>query len=124
LHGNGWTRLSRFISRWLRGRRWQLRACRRLCGWGWRLSRPARSRRFASSPFGESAVGGHETREHWRDESGRFDIRLQHLAGERFGIGNKIAMDGGRELDRQLDRLVVLDRHKLEFCHQCLPHIP
>jgi hypothetical protein len=70
--------------------------------------------------FREGAVGGYETRQHRRDESGRFDIRLLRFARERFGIGNKIAMDGGRKLDRQLDRLVVFDRSKFEFCHQCL----
>ena len=42
---------------------------------------------------------------------------LAGLARERLAIGDKIAMEGCRQLDGQLDRLVVRDRSELQLRH-------
>jgi hypothetical protein len=58
-----------------------------------------------------------EASEHRRDELRRLDRWLRSLTRENFGIGDEIAMKRRRQLDRQLDRLVVLDRAELELRH-------
>jgi hypothetical protein len=46
----------------------------------------------------KGAIRRHEPRQHRRDEFRRLDL-LSVLAREDFGIGDEVAMHGGRQLD-------------------------
>jgi len=80
----------------------------------------ARSRNLSgengsAAELGEGAVGRHEARQHRRDQFRRFDRALSGLAGERLAVGNKVAMNGGGKLDRELHRPVVGDDAQLQL---------
>jgi len=57
----------------------------------------------------EPFVGRHESLEHRRDKLGGIGRRLVALTADRLGICDEIAMNGGRQLDGELDGLVVWD---------------
>ena len=86
-------------------------------------------RRFNSAPFGgegspcrllfsarsqEGSVCRHETGQHRCDQFRGFD-GLPRLAAEHFGIRHEITMDTGRQLDAELDRLIVGTAESLSF---------
>ena len=64
----------------------------------------------------EGAVSRHEALAASARSACRFDSALSGLPREHLAIGDEIAMDGSRKLDRQLHRLVVGDDAELQFC--------
>jgi hypothetical protein len=89
------------------------------------LQDEARSRRLLCGgdhppQLGEGAVRRHEARQHRPDQLCGLDDALAGLARERVAIGDQIAMEGCRQLDGQLDRLIVRDRSELQLRHGSL----
>jgi L-lactate dehydrogenase len=68
----------------------------------------------------ECAVGRHEPRQHGRNELGGLESFSRRLTREGLGVGDEIAMQRRRQLDRHLYRLVVFDRAELQLCHDRL----
>jgi DNA-binding transcriptional LysR family regulator len=66
----------------------------------------------------EPAIGLHEAGQHGADQLRRLDPGLAGLAAEGLGIGDEIAMERRRQLDRQPDGLVVEDRPELQLRHR------
>ena len=71
--------------------------------------------RFSALPR-ESAVRCHESRQHRGDELGGLKLLTDFLR-EDLGVSNEIAMPGGRQLDREPDRLVVRNGGELQLGH-------
>jgi hypothetical protein len=64
-----------------------------------RMRRPSR--------FCKSAIGGHEAREHRRDQLDRVGDGISIVSREYLRIGHEIAMHDGRQFKRKLDRFVI-----------------
>jgi hypothetical protein len=88
----------------------------------WTAARSACVVAFSPCPH-KGSIRRHEPREHRRDEFRRLDL-LSVLSREDLGVSDEVAMHGGRQLDGDLDRPIVLDRRELQFghreCFQCL----
>ena len=77
------------------------------------LALPGENRPTAE--LGEGAVGRHEALKHRGDQLRGFDGTSPCLPSERLAVGDEIAMDGRRKLDRQLHRPVVGDDAELQL---------
>jgi len=67
--------------------------------------------------FCEAAVGGDEALEHGDDKARGIGGVLLGFTAEDFGVGDEVAVEGGREVERDLYGLVVGDGAEFQFRH-------
>ena len=89
-------------------------------GSGGALSLADRRRLTRAPRLRERPVRRHEPRQHGRNEFRGLESFSRRLAREGLGVGDEIAMQRRRQLDRHLHRLVVFDRAELQLRHHRL----